>query len=279
MNDLNALLERAAGPTSAPVDGYADLTRAQRALSRTRRRRRALGLAGVATAGVVGVGLVRLPHRGDTAEDRAGHGQVSSEPPGSATIGTPWARPGPDLTAGPYTFPAIPQGWEVQGHRPQLVTIAPVGFADQEPLSFPGKLVIGYDQNPPSGRAGRPRRPDVLRRRGRRHRDHRRRNPGGRARRRGHDPVPHLDGLDRRRHDRVPGRRPGRPGRAAGAGLAHGRPPRGGAGTSPPPVGYGVREPHGGAVTEGGDPQVHDRSVADPSTGTPRAGVVSATSR
>jgi len=151
MNDLNALLERAAGPVTTPFDAYADLTRAQRALSRTRRRRRALGLAGVATAGVVGVGLVRLPHRGDTAEDRAGHGQVSSEPPAGATIGTPWAPEGPGLTAGPYTFPAIPQGWKVQGHRPQMVTIAPIGFADQEPLSFPGKLVIGYDQNPPSG--------------------------------------------------------------------------------------------------------------------------------
>jgi hypothetical protein len=32
-----------------------------------------------------------------------------------------------------------------------VVTIAPIGFPDQEPLSFPGKLVINYDQNPPYG--------------------------------------------------------------------------------------------------------------------------------
>jgi hypothetical protein len=60
VNDLNALLERAAGPATAPVDAHADLTRARRALSRTRRRRGALGLAGVAAAGVVGVGIARV---------------------------------------------------------------------------------------------------------------------------------------------------------------------------------------------------------------------------
>jgi len=143
MNDLNTLLDRAAGPLTAPVDAHADLTRGRRALSRTRRRRRALGLAGAAAAGVVGVGATRLGDRG---------GDVAAEAPAAtAPTAAPWAPPGPDLTAGPYTFPAIPQGWEVQGHRPQVVTIAPVGFSDQEPLSFLGKLVINYDQNPPSG--------------------------------------------------------------------------------------------------------------------------------
>jgi hypothetical protein len=143
MTDLNALLERAAGPVTAPVDASADLTRGHVALSRTRRRRRALGLAGLAAAGVVGVAATRLVER---------DGDVATEPPaGAPTIDTPWAPPGPDLTAGPFTFPAIPQGWEIQGHRPQVVTIAPIGFADQEPLSFPGKLVISYDQNQPSG--------------------------------------------------------------------------------------------------------------------------------
>jgi hypothetical protein len=57
MNDLNALLERAAGPTTAPVDAHADLGRGRVALSGTRRRRTAAGLVGVATAGVVGVGV------------------------------------------------------------------------------------------------------------------------------------------------------------------------------------------------------------------------------
>ena len=40
MNDLNTLLERAAGRRPGrPVDAHADLTRGHRALSRTRRRR------------------------------------------------------------------------------------------------------------------------------------------------------------------------------------------------------------------------------------------------
>ena len=53
--------------------------------------------------------------------------------------------------AGPYTFDQTPVGWEVQGAYPQGVTIAPVGFPDQEPLSFVGKLVIMFDGNPLSG--------------------------------------------------------------------------------------------------------------------------------
>jgi hypothetical protein len=142
MNDLNALLERAAGPATATFDAQADLTRAQRALSRTRRRRRALGLAGVATAGVVGVGIDRFSGHRDVATERT----LASDPTVPTT--TPAA---PDVTAGPYTFPALPDGWEVQGAHAQVVTIAPVGFPDQQPLSFPGKLVIGYDQNPPAG--------------------------------------------------------------------------------------------------------------------------------
>jgi hypothetical protein len=144
MNDLNALLERAAGPVTAPVDAYADLTRAQRALSRTRRRRSALALAGVATAGVVGVGAVRLTDRGDVAADRSGSRHQKS--PGQSRLGVPLlAQP---FTAGPYTFDQTPEGWEVQGAYPQGVTIAPVGFPDREPLSFTGKLVILLDTNP-----------------------------------------------------------------------------------------------------------------------------------
>ena len=141
MNDLNALLERAAGPVTAPVDAYADLTRAQRVLSRTRRRRRALGLAGVATAGVVGVGAVRLTDRSDVAADRGGNHHQKHQDLGVPLLAQPF-------TAGPYTFDQTPEGWEVQGAYPTAVTIAPVGFPDQEPLSFTGKLVIMLDTNP-----------------------------------------------------------------------------------------------------------------------------------
>ena len=143
MNDLNALLDRAAGPVTAPLDAHADLTRAHRALARTRRRRAAGGLLGVAAAGVVGVGGVRIAEpEGDVAADRTStHHQKAV---GISFLAQPF-------DAGPYTFDQTPVGWEVQGAYPQGVTIAPVGFPDQEPLSFVGKLVIMFDGNPLSG--------------------------------------------------------------------------------------------------------------------------------
>jgi hypothetical protein len=143
MNDLNALLDRAAGPAAAPVDAYADLTRGHRALSRTRRRRAAAGLAGVAAAGVVGVGATRALQPEDTAPQHA----VERTDTGTGGISF-LAQP---FLAGPYTFAATPEGWEVQGVTPSAVTIAPVGFADQEPASFLGKLVIMLDGNRPTG--------------------------------------------------------------------------------------------------------------------------------
>lgn len=144
MNDLNTLLERAAGPVAAaPVDVRGDLTRGHRALARTRRRRGAAGLLGVAAAGVVGVGIARFTDPGDegvAADDTSAHG-------GSTGI-TFLAQP---FEAGPYTFDQTPEGWEVQGADAYAVTIAPIGFPDQEPLSFAGKLVILFDGNRPSG--------------------------------------------------------------------------------------------------------------------------------
>jgi hypothetical protein len=141
MNDLNTLLEGAAGPTTAPLDVHADLTRGHRALARTRRRRGALGLLGVATAGVVGVGAFRL------AQPDTGQPQRAVETTRTGGISF-LAQP---FEAGPYTFDQSPVGWEVQGAYPQGVTIAPVGFPDQEPSSFVGKLVILFDGNPLSG--------------------------------------------------------------------------------------------------------------------------------
>jgi hypothetical protein len=142
MNDLNDLLERAAGPATAPLDAHADLTRGHRALSRTRRRRSAVGLVGVAAAGVVGVGISRVA---DPSSDLAAdHSPTHQKITGISFLAQPFE-------AGPYTFDQTPIGWEVQGAYPQGVTIAPVGFPDQEPLSFPGKLVIMFDGNPPSG--------------------------------------------------------------------------------------------------------------------------------
>jgi hypothetical protein len=141
MNDLNTLLERAAGPATAPVDARADLTRGHRALARTRRRRAAGGLLGVAAAGVVGIGAVRLAQPDSVQPHRA----VESTRTGGISF---LAQP---FEAGPYTFDQTPEGWEVQGINPTAVTIAPIGFPDQEPLSFLGKLVILFDGNPIGG--------------------------------------------------------------------------------------------------------------------------------
>ncbi len=141
MNDLDDLLDRAAGPAGAPFDAHADLTRGHRALARTRRRRAAGGLLGVAAAGVVGVGALRLIQPDDVKPQQA----VESTRTGGISF---LAQP---LEAGPYTFDATPEGWEVQGVSPSAVTIAPIGFADQEPNSFVGKLVILFDGNPLSG--------------------------------------------------------------------------------------------------------------------------------
>lgn len=141
MNDLNVLLDRAAGPVTHPVDARADLARGHRALSRTRRRRSALGLVGVAAAGVVGVGVSRAV----APDDAPSTAKESVHPDAGVSL---LAQP---FEAGPYTFDQTPEGWEVQGAYPQGVTIAPVGFPDQEPLSFVGKLVIVFDGNPPTG--------------------------------------------------------------------------------------------------------------------------------
>jgi hypothetical protein len=141
MNDLNTLLDRAAGPATVAFDPVADLDRGHRALSRTRRRRSALGLVGVAAAGVVAVGGARvLTPQGDDTRARDSHHRAT----GVSLLSQPFE-------AGPYTFDQTPAGWEVQGSYPQGVTLAPVGFPDRQPLSFVGKLVIMFDANPPSG--------------------------------------------------------------------------------------------------------------------------------
>ncbi len=129
MNDLNALLDRAAGPATVPVDARADLTRGHRALSRTRRRR--------------GAGGLRRRCRRRRRGRRRGPAGTAGPGPASRACAIE-TRPAPSGTgisflaqpfeAGPYTFDQTPEGWEVQGAYPQGVTIAPVGFPDQEPL-------------------------------------------------------------------------------------------------------------------------------------------------
>jgi len=144
MNDLNTLLDRAAGSVTAPVDARADLTRGHRALSRTRRRRSAMGLLGVAAAGVAGVGIVRHEGANDGPPQAVERHGADGRQVGISFLAQP-------LKAGPYTFDDTPEGWEVQGVTPSSVTIAPVGAANQDPSWFVGKLVIMLDANPLTG--------------------------------------------------------------------------------------------------------------------------------
>lgn len=145
MHDLTALLDRAAG-AAPPVHAGADLTRGRRALARTRRRRGAAGLLGVAAAGVVGVGVVRYDDR------PASDSRVVEVPDDTTTVESGVQLLGQPFSAGPYTFDATPEGWSVQGAFPQGVTIVPDGAdVDPSPYVFTGKLVIMLDGNPPSG--------------------------------------------------------------------------------------------------------------------------------
>ena len=114
-----------------------------RAHSAVRRRRRRHGLVAVGSLCVVGV-LAGV----------AGSNVFDRSPEGPSTATTERQESplfAANETEGPYTFGKLPRGWEVQGAYPQGVTIAPVGFPDQEPASFVGKLVIMYDRNPLSG--------------------------------------------------------------------------------------------------------------------------------
>jgi hypothetical protein len=141
MTDLTDLLDRASEPGHPETPIADDLARAHTAW---RRRRRTRGLVAVGSVFAIGA-LAGV----------AGPALIDRDPEPSTTVtegsDTDTALFAANESAGPYTFGKLPRGWEVQGAYPQGVTIARIGDPDQEPLSFLGKLVIEYDQNPPSG--------------------------------------------------------------------------------------------------------------------------------
>jgi hypothetical protein len=148
VNDLNELLERAAGPATGRVDAHADLTRGQRALSRTRVRRGAAGLVGVAAVGVLGVGLATRGGSGSTP--------VADDPTPSATP-SPTAGPTPshEPTTDPETTPGLavdqpPAGWVEQGADVATITFARPG--DTTPhYDFEHKIVVMLGTDAPPG--------------------------------------------------------------------------------------------------------------------------------
>ena len=145
MNDLMLLLDRAAG-TGPDTDPAADLARGRRALARTRRRRAAGGLVGVAAAGLLGVGTAQRVTADDTAAPLA-------ERPGEQGTDTPHLHSEVE-TAGPYTFTRTPFGWSVQDHRPQVVVFhKDDGSSQGGPDVFAEKVVLLLDPHAPSGSA------------------------------------------------------------------------------------------------------------------------------
>lgn len=166
MNDLSDLLDRAAGPADPARDTRPDLLRGQRALARTRRRRTALGAAGVAAVGVVGLAATGLGPAG------RGAAPVASDPPTVAPTLEPTLEPtvAPTVDATPTTAPptvaptpsatgsaprtgivtTTPRGWEVRHDDPSTTVMARPGDTSSAD-DFRGKLVLMFTSNPPSG--------------------------------------------------------------------------------------------------------------------------------
>ncbi len=140
MNDLNSLLDRAAGPAGAPVDADADLTRGHRALSRTRRRRGAAGLAGVAAVGVLGVALTSGSRDTDGTSriaDQTGTGPTAAPP----TVAPPTTPP----TSAPTASPTLKSLAELSASDAPTATPPPptVDTSGADPEPEPGAPVTG----------------------------------------------------------------------------------------------------------------------------------------
>ena len=142
MTDLRTLLSYAADeiePAPGTVD--ADLVRGRRALRRRHAQRTAAPLL-LVTAGAAAFAVMQ--------------GTDPARPPLHAVLHSP--LPVPRITApaatgirlvaytgqqpSGYRVAYVPAGWEVQGANAFAMTIAPKGFADQQPDSFVGKLLV-----------------------------------------------------------------------------------------------------------------------------------------
>jgi hypothetical protein len=139
MTELNDLLDRASELDHPPTPVSDDLARARAALRH--RRGRTIRIGSLAAVAVIAVGVV-----GSSAIERDRDAATVQErgPDGVQLVAA-------DADAGPYTFGKLPEGWVVQGVTPAAVTIAPPDAEDQNSNSFLGKLVIMYDEHPPSG--------------------------------------------------------------------------------------------------------------------------------
>jgi hypothetical protein len=154
--DLRDHLDLIAGPeTPAGVaEADADLARGRRAL---RRRRAAVG--GGASVFVVAAAAAVV------VASSSGAAPAKIQQPPAALPTTVTTTKGvlkqAHLVAylgkqpAGYTIDKVPSGWEIQGDNDYVLTIAPKGITDKDPLSFVGKIMIGLqssdDHSTPQG--------------------------------------------------------------------------------------------------------------------------------
>jgi hypothetical protein len=142
MTNLHEHLDRIAGPvTDTPAEqAAADLSRGRRAL----RRRRAVQSAGASVFAVAALAAA-VTYGTTTSGGGDGGESVAGNPPPAATspqtASTKLVAYKGKQPKG-FTLDKVPDGWEVQGVTQMALTLAPVGFGDQEPDSFEGKIAV-----------------------------------------------------------------------------------------------------------------------------------------
>lgn len=148
MSDIRQMLERtawsAAGPPSAETI-EADLQRGRTAMAR-RRRRRAIAFPLASTLGVAIVAGATLVAGYVHGTDQLA-GPSSTPSTGVHQISGTDRAPGIQLVAytgdqlDGFVVERVPDGWHLQGSRPQSLTIAPQGDTTH-PDNFTGKLAV-----------------------------------------------------------------------------------------------------------------------------------------
>jgi hypothetical protein len=139
----------------AAADVEADLNRGRRRLHR-RRRTQATALTGaaasVAVAGLVVAGLTGTHPAASTAGATPRPTSSPHRPGPRGSAGGPAGAPGQarairlvayqGAQAPGYQVAEVPAGWTIQGGNPYVLTLAPIGYPDQNIDSFIGKLVV-----------------------------------------------------------------------------------------------------------------------------------------
>jgi hypothetical protein len=152
MQNLYEGLEKIAGPVAVPTPDQidADLTRGRSALRRRRVVQGAVGstfaVAAVAAAFAFATGGASVP---GSNTPQAVAPITASKNPSIALVAYKGEQPKG------FILDKVPDGWEVQGVDAGVLTLAPIGAADQEMHSFIGKVAVmlqsADDHNVPKG--------------------------------------------------------------------------------------------------------------------------------